>query len=152
MKILKTGSRVSFQEWLAKLRWAREHQDNLIKKIDRYNSLLIKVKSSVYDNIGSSGDSRNKEEDRLLNILEKIEQYEEEVESNRQVFIVYESIKAEIETIEQSRLFTYLVETDYTKKRIAEELHTSRTTLYKSIKGLQEIYYIETQQNVDLKI
>jgi DNA-binding NtrC family response regulator len=114
--------------------------NNLKDKLRMYNHQLTKCKSATYDQIRSSGDSGNKEEERVLMLLDKINEYEKKIEANNIVFKEFYSLEENISSDLAQTVLYYMARTQFRKSEIAKIMKVSRSTLYTMIKKIEVRY------------
>ena len=136
---MKNGSAKSLYQWINDIKWAHKSIQNVKEKIIYYESQLGNCRSNVYDSIGTTSSVRNTEEDNLLLILEKIEENKKIVSDYEQQIKEYNIILEKLGSRDKEVL-RFLVESNYSKVRIAEITLLSRSSLYKRIERIKVAY------------
>ena len=88
----KTGLNDSFYKWIDKVRRSKRKLPELQEKLEYYKVKLIGYHGISYDQIGSGTSNKNGDEN-LLYWIDKINQVEDELETNNEVLMKYENFK-----------------------------------------------------------
>ncbi len=110
------------------------------EKVERYYELcgdLEDCKTSQFDRIGSGGTPLKSEEDRLIELVDKINKLEKVLKRN--MVMIRMPITAHMFMTEiQNSILSYLNHSKLSRLGIAKELKISRTTFYRELPKIDE--------------
>lgn len=135
MNHLNRGLNAEFYKWIDDVRKAYRHKNELVEKLQFYESRLVGYNAVTYDSIRSSS-TKNNVEDNLLYVIGKIDKVNERLNRAQKLIDKYISIKNEL-LPQEICVLEYLVDTSLTKSEIADELFLSRTYVYKLISSIK---------------
>jgi DNA-directed RNA polymerase specialized sigma subunit len=107
-----------------------------MKKLERQ---LENCKAVTYDNVGYTENTRNNEEERVFNILEKIEQEKKREKAFSYHIQEYEVFRSSLRDNGQ-KVLELLVKHKMSKISIARSLCISRSHLYSLIDEIKSVY------------
>lgn len=107
----KTGLNDSFYKWIDQVRRSKRKLPELQEKLEYYKVKLIGYHGISYDQIGSGSSNKNGDEN-LLYWIDKINQVEDELETNNEVLMKYENFKISLKNELKIILESYVNRSD----------------------------------------
>lgn len=131
---MKNGSKTDFYKWIDDIKKAYRHKEELEEKLKFYESRLVGYSAVTYDYVGS-GTNKNKVESNLLYVIDKIEKVNKDIGRCKSIIMKYTKFKDSLNT-QQSYVISSLVESNISKKEIAQLLLISRSRIYCIIENI----------------
>lgn len=148
---MKTGLNQYFNKWVNDIQWAYKTTPIYEKKIKYYKERLNSCKTQVFDTIGGTKTFDNKEEEQLIDILDKLEVYKKKLEENWKLIRQANDFFDEHLIGNEKFFYIKFVSENLSKAQIAREENYSRSYISKVFKKIERKYWEHVVCYNDLK-
>lgn len=136
-----------FNNWIDSIKWAYKTNPIYKEKIDYYQERLNSCKTQVFDTIGGVESFENKEENRLIELLDNLNRYKKKYEDNLLLIAQANDFINKYLTNREKQFCIKFVSKNLSKTQIAKVENYSRSYVSKVFKQIERKFWVNVVCN-----
>lgn len=130
-----------FNNWIDSIKWAYKTNPIYKENIDYYQERLNSCKTQVFDTIGGTKSFENKEEHRLIELLDTLDRYKKKYDENWKLIQQANTFFEKYLSSTERFFYVKFVSENLSKAQIARSENYSRSYVSKVFKRIERKYW-----------